>query len=263
MKDPSARDPYLIITSDTHLSSPDGRWAEATAHFRSFLTSLQADPPQIMFINGDIIDNVTLDKKKPVTGTLQNWKQDVCEYLSTKAAFKHIDFRGSLGPGHDFSSEISVEYAGERLCSPRGSFCWQGFQFVWLSGNVHSFSNDPPAREECFDADDLLWLDRELASKEDVVLLFHVPLRTDDTIGPGAWAGNRSITIPTEDGVYAVIDRHLGTIKKIFNGHIHDFIESEYKGIPVHICPFYNQGHYCKVSVLADELIVTGHAYAL
>lgn len=147
------------------------------------------------------------------------------------------------------------------MCSPRGSFNFNGFDFVWLSGKVHAFSNDPASREESFDIDDLIWLENELASKDNVVLMFHVPLTTEETITRGAWPGNRSITIPTEDKIYGIIDRHLDTIKMIFNGHIHGFIESEYKGIPLRIATFYNQGHYCKVSVHDEELNVTVHTH--
>ena len=258
MKTTNPEDPYLIVTSDTHVSSAEGRWSEATAHFRSFLDSLKANPPQIVFINGDIIDNFT---PRVVRGTLPHWEKDVHEYLSLKAKCEGIDFQGSLGNGHDFTDEISMEYAGGKLCHPRGSFCWQGFDFVWLSGKVSTFSNEPAARVESFDADDLLWLDNELASKEKVVLLFHVPLRTDDTVERGEWKNNSNLTTPREDKIYAVIDKHLGRIETIFNGHIHHFIESEYKGIPIYISPFYGKGHHCKISVHADELNVTVHTY--
>lgn len=257
-----SENPYLIITSDTHVSSSDGRWYEATAHFRSFLDSLKVNPPKIMFINGDIVDNVASDSNKnPVTETLLNWQKDVQEYLSAIETYKETEFHGSLGPGHDFSSDISMAYAGERVCSDKGSFCWQGFNFVWLSGKVASFSNDPELREESFDADDLVWLDNELSGKDNAVLLFHVPLRTDATFERGAWSGHRNITIPTEDAIYSIIDRHLDRIEMIFNGHIHGFIESEYKGIPIKIATFYNQGHHCKVYVRNEELNVTVDTY--
>ena len=215
-----------------------------------------------MFINGDIVDNVVLNSDKtPVTGTLSNWQKDVREYISAREILDDIPFHGSLGPGHDFSNEISMERAGKCLCSPRGSFSFNGFDFVWLSGKVHAFSNEPASREESFARDDLLWLENELAGKDHVVLMFHVPLTTEETIRHGAWPGNRSITIPTEDKIYAVIDRHLDTIKMIFNGHIHGFIASDYKGIPLKIATFYNKGHYCKICVHDETLDVTVLTY--
>lgn len=260
-----SKEPYLVITSDTHVSCPDGRWAHATSHFKAFLSSLQTDPPEIFFVNGDIIDNIVLEKGKPVIGAMKHWENDVRAYCSAIEPYKDIEFRGSLGPSHDFGGDgdIRKSHAGEKLCRPRGTFTWQGFDFVWLSGQVHSFSNDPELREESFDADDLLWLDKELATKRRAILMFHVPLTTEETIKHGAWPGNRSTNIPKEDTIYSVIDRHLDSIKMIFNGHMHNLIESEYKGIPLKIAPFYNEGHYCKVSVHDEELRVSVHTYPL
>jgi len=225
------------------------------------LESLQADHPERLFINGDILDNLFLDNGDLVSGDINNWKKDLHAYTNVIADFPHIDFFGSLGPNHDFCGDISLAYAAEGLCSGRGSFSFGGFEFVWLSGKVHSFSNDPAYREESFDTEDLLWLEDELASKDRIVLMFHVPLTTEETIKHGAWPGDRSIIIPTEDRIYGVIDRHLDTIQMIFNGHIHGVIESDYKGIPLRIASFYNQGHYCRVSVHDKELNVTVHTY--
>lgn len=261
MTDTNTREPYLIIMSDTHVSSPDGRWSHVTARFHSFLEGLKADPPEVLFINGDIVDNVFLDDGKPVLGGLEHWEKDVHAYCSAIAPYKEIDFRGSLGPNHDFLGDISMAHAGERLCTSRGSFAWQGFNFVWLSGKMHSFSNDPELREESFETDDLVWLDHELDGKDNVVLMFHVPLTTEDTVKRGAWPDNRSIIIPTEDRIYDVIDRHLDSIKMIFNGHIHGLMESDYKGIPLKIAAFYDQGHYCRVTIQDRELNVTLHSH--
>ena len=255
--------PYMIVTSDTHVSCPDGRWPQATSHFKAFLSSLKTDPPEILFVNGDIVDNIVIEKGKPVVGTVQHWEKDVAAYRSAIEPYKEIDFRGSLGPSHDFGGDgdIPKALAGDKLCSPRGSFTWQGFDFVWISGKLHSFSNVPAKREESFDPDDLRWLDRELAGKKRVILLFHVPLRTVETAKHGRWAGNRNITIPPEDQIYDVIDRHLDKIELIFHGHIHHVIETEYKGIPIRMSPFYGQGHYSKVSVDGDALRVKLHTF--
>jgi hypothetical protein len=253
--------PYMIITSDTHVSCPEGRWPQATALFEDFLRSLEGSPPEVFFVNGDIVDNFMHEDGKPVTGTVEHWEKDVATYQSAIAPYEGIAFRGSLGPGHDTGGDITMAHAGERLCSPRGSFAWQGFDFVWISGKVHSFSNVPAEREESFDPDTLRWLDRHLAVKKKVVLLFHVPLRTADTAKHGAWPGNRNITIPPEDGIYDVIDRHLDSIEMIFHGHIHRVIEAEYKGIPIRSSPFYGQGHYSKVFVDSDTLRVELHAF--
>lgn len=257
----NTKEPYLIIMSDTHLSSQDGRWPETTAHFKSFLESMRADQPERVFINGDILDNIALENGNPTCRDIHNWKKDLHAYMSATADFQDIDFLGSLGPNHDFIGDITMAYAAERLCSARGSFSFGGFEFVWISCKFHSFSNDPVSREECFDIDDLVWLDNELDCKDKAILLFHVPLTTEDTINRGAWSDNRSIIIPKEDKIYDVIDRHLNSIKMIFNGHIHGLLESDYKGIPLKIATFYNQGHYCRVSVHDGELNVTVHTY--
>jgi len=47
----------------------------------------------------------------------------------------------------------------------------------------------------------------------------------------------------------------------IFNGHIHGLMESEYKGIPLKMATFYNQGYYCRVSVRDEELNVSVQRY--
>ena len=183
MTESNAAPPYMIVTSDTHVSCLDGRCPEATPHFKAFLRSLQANPPEVLSINGDIVDNMVIEDGNPVMGTRQHWEQDIAAYRAAIAPYKQIDFRGSLGPNHDFydDGDIPEALAGDKLCSQRGSFAWQGFDFVWLSSKVHAFSNEPSKREESFSPDDLLWLDRELAGKQRVVLLFHVPLRTAET----------------------------------------------------------------------------------
>lgn len=250
------------MLSDLHLSSPDGRWPDTTAHFRAFLDSLKHALPQIMFINGDILDNYVSENGNAIMGSLSNWEKDAQEYLSAIERLEDTSIHGSLGPGHDFTDDIPMCDAGEGLSiRPRGCFAWHGFHFVWISGKVHSFSNDPALREESFDADDLRWLDHELVGKDNVVLLFHVPLRTEATAERGKWPGNRNITIPPEDSIYSLIDKHLSRVKWIFNGHMHGVISSEYKGIPVQISTFYNQGHYCKASVHDGELNVSVHSH--
>lgn len=252
----------MIIMSDTHVSCPDGRWANATPHFRAFLRTLKSDPPEILFINGDIIDNIVIKDGKPFLGKFEHWQKDVRTYLKAIEPYGDITFRGSLGPGHDFyeATGLTKEQAAEHLCSHRGSFSWQGFNFVWISGNIHSFSNDPERREESFGEEDLIWLDQELTGLENIVLLFHVPVATTETVKHGAWPGNRSIVIPPEDAIYPVIDRHLERIRCIFNGHMHGHIESDYKGVPVHIATFYGLGHYYEVSVQNGSLnVVAGN----
>jgi len=263
MTESNAVPPYMIVMSDTHVSCPEGRWAKATPHFKAFLSSLQADPPEILFINGDIVDNMVIENGKPVMGTVQHWEQDVATYHAAIAPYKQIAFRGSLGPNHDFYEvgNIPEALAGEKLCPQRGSFAWQGFDFVWLSSKIHAFSNEPSKREESFTPDDLQWLDRELAGKQRVVLFFHVPLRTAETAKRGPWPGNRNITTPPEDKIYSLIDRHLDKIELIFHGHIHQAMETDYKGIPIRLTPFWGQGHYSKVSVDGDVLRVEQHTF--
>lgn len=241
-------EPYVIVTSDIHLSNPTGRWPTTTKRFENFLKSLKNAPPQILFVVGDVIDNV---RPSPTDGVMAGdgdyWSDEVNIYRSLQRLVPETQFRQTLGPGHDFIAPVSLELAEKELGPRNGSLQWGKYKFIWTT--IHDASFWPPGGRyvNSMAKVDYAWLTKELRSTQNAILLFHVPLRTEINFLYGKWPGGLNLTIDPRDRLYTIIDNHASRIRAIFNGHIHKFAQSEYQGIPLYLCPFFDQDCFCKV----------------
>ena len=103
---------------------------------------------------------------------------------------------------------------------------------------------------------DYNWLDKTLTNTTNIILVWHVPIRTPETQLSGQWHGDNNLSIPESDALYTILDRHKDKILGIFNGHIHQPVKSSYHGIPVYICPFIGSGCHCKLVQKKDAMVI-------
>jgi len=249
--------PCIIITSDLHLSLPEGRWPDKTKIFRDFLDSeVTEQKPEIIFIVGDVIDNVIINNKRVMAGFYKYpkyFERETALYKSIIKQYPQIQFMQSLGPGHDFIGKNTLEEAEKYIGKAKGSFKWQGIDFVWFTVKKSVFRDND---DNVLSPDDYTWLDEKLDHAEKAVLLFHIPLRTKATYEAGKWNNKRNLTIPPSDKLYGIIDRHANKILAVFNGHIHEQISSSYKGIPVYLCPLTKAMSYAVVTVNRNPVAI-------
>ena len=246
----------LIVTSDTHISVPAGRWPWTTEQYGSFLQSL--DNPEIVFLVGDFVDNVRNTEHGVTAGGLKHWKDEIDLYRRPQKALARSEtkFLHSLGPGHDWIGEVTIEeaekYAG---VSRRGIDRWGRITLIWFTVYPAVFSNSG-SNPSALRTEDYDWLDQQLENSDSAILLWHVPIRTSITSVDGVWPGESNLTIPTEDQLYPLIEKYSDRINLIFNGHIHKPSRSAYKGIPVYLCPFFRIGCYCELGQKNGQISV-------
>ncbi len=248
---------YLVITSDIHLSNPNGRWPFTTKRFEAFLSTLKKTPPQILFVVGDMVDNARYMPDRSVkAGDKDYWTGETELYHRLQRLLPETEFRQSLGPGHDFIGPVSLDLAAEKLDARNGSMSWNEHRLIWFTIPVASFWPSDGGYRNSLSEDQYTWLIEELQSTRKAILLFHVPLRTSVTLEHGKWADGSNLTIDPRDRLYEIIDKHSSHISAIFNGHIHKFIQTKYQSIPLYLCPFFDHDCYCKVYTNDGELHV-------
>ncbi|MBS1270722.1 MAG: 3',5'-cyclic adenosine monophosphate phosphodiesterase CpdA [Gammaproteobacteria bacterium] len=245
----------LIISSDLHVSSPDGRWPHTTAQYRSLIDSLDQSP-DIFFAVGDFVDNARRINGELSAGDKAYWRSEFAVYQSVNHKLDNAEFLHTYGPGHDFIGDVTLEYTEQYTGIPRrGVKSWGNVDLVWFTVYPGAFNNhggNPPALEQ----NDYKWLDETLSTAANAILLWHVPIRTPATKHHGQWPGDTNLTIPHTDEIYELIDKQKGKILAIFNGHIHKPIKSLYNDIPVYLCPAYGTGCYCELKQFSDTVTV-------
>ena len=135
-----------------------------------------------------------------------------------------------------------------------GKFVWQNTDFISMSFGSGSFLINSDSYSSKIDINTYDRLDRWLSKSEQAVLIFHIPLRTDETYKYGGWPNNRNLTLDPRDHLYDVIKKHHSKIIAIFNGHIHKAISTTYQDIPLFICPFFDKKTFCTLEI-KDRLI--------
>lgn len=239
--------PYIVITSDIHLASSKGRFFPKTnQNFDAFLSFLSAQPPELLFINGDIVDNaVKSNSGRTIGGGLENWIKEKSIYNDFKAKYPEIAFLQSLGVGHDFGGAVPLI---NNLASEKGVYDWRGYQLIWFTIKRGVFLNEVEEHNNVLSESEYEWLDKQLRSSAAPILIFHVPIRTYETKIAGVWGESRNLTLDKRDKIYELIDKYSYKIAAIFNGHIHNIINTSYKDIPVYLCPFIDNGGFCVIS---------------
>lgn len=247
--------PYIIITSDIHLASPEGRfYPENNQRFEVFLEFLSDNPPDLLFINGDIIDNAVKDENgRTVNGDIDNWVSEKLIYDRIKKKYPDLTFLESLGRGHDYGGKISIN---NDLASRRGVYNWQGYDLIWFTVNRASFLNGILDYNDSMSEEDYRWIEKQLEAARQPILISHIPIKTNKTSMAGDWPNNKNLTIDYRDQLYSVIDKYSHKIVAIFNGHIHEEITTSYKGIPVYLCPFIENGGFCAIEQQGDRVLV-------
>jgi UDP-2,3-diacylglucosamine pyrophosphatase LpxH len=232
--------PYVVVTSDTHISAPDGRYPNQTAKVERFFAALDslARPPDAVFITGDVIDNAVERDGHTVPGDAAHFQAEADLYSRLKQRHPRIAVMQALGPGHDFGGPIALRDAETAIGPKQGVWRWGNVDFIWLTIPRAAFPESAEEHEDVLAEADYRWLDERLQEAGRAVLLFHVPLRTAASYELGRWPGARSLTIDPRDRLYQAIKQHSAKIAAIFNGHIHHQLQTHWKGIPIYIAPF-------------------------
>jgi len=237
--------PYMLITSDIHLSSPDGRWPQTTRQFEAFLTKISKAPPELIFIVGDIVDNAT----ENYPGSLSNWKKEWEIYESIKEAHKDIEFKQSYGTGHDWLNDGMLEILDQKTGPRHGMFSWRDINFVWLSFGPGAYFPDAEEHHPDLGEKDILWLESILSGVDRTSLMFHVPLSTEKSRQLGTFSGGRLIVLDPRDPLYQVLGAYQEKIDFIFSGHIHETFRHEYHSVEMFSCPFKDARSFCIIEV--------------
>ena len=249
--------PYLVVTSDTHISVPEGRWPQTAGRFRQLLTELSPRPPERLFIIGDVIDNARYVADGGVRhGGVEQWQREVAVYRSLQSHLPKTIFGQTYGPGHDFIGPVKLSMMEQALGPRSGSFEWQGVHFIWLTVSHATFWHAASSPMAAMSDGDYEWLDAKLAQTSRAVLMFHVPVRTRDTFARGKRGQGGNKTIDPRDRLYQILHRHRDRLLALFHGHIHHPTQDDYQGIGVYICPFARAGCHCRVQIAGPALRV-------
>lgn len=254
-------EPYIIVTSDIHVSSAGGRWQHGNVLFTDFIKKNQGRDrkPDFIFIVGDIVDNSVVTPGGIVQGgSRDHWQHDVEKYRGLCKQLSGVSIIQTLGVGHDYNGYVTRDEAVKWLGPERGFLDWQGIRFIWYDINRAAFSiEEKDHTRNVLTDEELEWLEKTIrTAKNKVILLSHIPVRTSETSKAGVWSNNTNLTIPANDMLYKVIYDNHEKILAIFNGHIHKTISSRLGTIPVYICPLLPEGSYCKVTKLKNGSVV-------
>lgn len=243
--------PYVIVTSDLHISAPDGRLREQTKYVETFFAAVgEMQPrPEAVFVVGDVVDNAVERNGRIQYGDRQHFHDEASIFRRMVAKLAPIPVITALGPGHDFGGEISLTIAENQIGLRRGEWKWNQISFIWLTVPRDSFADSVSSYMQALDNEEYRWLEERLRDAEKAVLLFHVPLRTDATFQLGKWSGERNLTIDPRERIYQVIGKYSAKIAAIFCGHIHQSVQSDWNGIPIYIAPLIG-GYYATVQLL-------------
>jgi UDP-2,3-diacylglucosamine pyrophosphatase LpxH len=247
---PSPESPYVLFTSDIHLSNEVGRWPWTTDRFDSLLEQTADAPPQVLFVNGDLIDN--FDGQS--TGDWGYWQAEFDLYEDARNRYSGTQFQQAYGTGHDWLNDEQLEELESRFGAARGSFRWRGFNIIWLTINLGSFLHTDLEYEDVMEVEDYEWLRAQLAESRRNIVAFHVPILTKET--STLWAEGRNLAIDPRDSIYKILDANLNNISVIFNGHLHDAMISNYQGVPLYVCPFFDRGAFCTLEDYQGEALV-------
>lgn len=235
--------PYLLVTSDIHLSSEVGRWPDTTKRFTQFLEMLKTKPPEEIFITGDVVDNAT----EAYAGSIANWRTEWRIFEDIKKSFPQIRFRQSYGTGHDWLSDEMLSELEERYGPKHGLFSWRGLDFLWLSFGPGAFRPGSEDYGSDLNEEDYQWIEHQLEKSKRMSVMFHVPLLTSLSEKKATFSGGRLIALDPRDRLYSLLRKYGAKIDRIFSGHIHETFRHDFEGIPYFSCPFMDRQSFCTI----------------
>jgi len=256
-------EPYIIITSDIHVSSDEGRMQQGNGLFVDFIEKVKNSEykPEKIFIIGDIVDNAISVGKTVIAGSPEHWRKDVEKYLILRNELPSIPFVHALGAGHDYGAKNVTRDMAVAVFGPeRGFVDWREIRFIWFDVRRASFGMETEHVRDVLTVDELSWLAAAIqAAPNNVILLSHVPVRTPETLEAGVWFNKTNLTIPADDSLYRLLEEQQGKIAAIFNGHIHQALSARLGSIPVYLCPLVPDGTYCTVALAKDGTMKIAH----
>lgn len=256
-------EPYIIITSDIHVSSDAGRMEQGNGLFFDFIEKVKNSEykPEKIFIIGDIVDNAISAGKTVIPGSPEHWRQDVEHYFHLRGGLPDVPFVHALGVGHDYGARNVTRDMAVAVFGPESGFVdWRGIRFIWFDVRRGSFPTETEHVRDVLTIEELNWLKATVReAPNEVILLSHVPVRTPETLAAGAWFNKTNLTIPADDSLYGLLEEQQDKIAAIFNGHIHQALSARLGSIPVYLCPLVPDGTYCTVARAGDGSAAVVH----
>ena len=191
---------HLYLTSDIHLSSPKGRWPDKRERYRRFIDSIEEHPEVIIQVGG-FIDSAIQVESGVTRGGRKNWLEELEIYRSTHEKLKQsgVEILDSYGTGHDFWSEESLKEAESITgVKRRGAKKWERSTLIWITTRPGSFSPDGP-HDPVMEDEKYEWLNDTLENNRYSILLFHVPIKTSESIKHSEFGNGHDLTIPQSD----------------------------------------------------------------
>jgi hypothetical protein len=236
----------ILYTSDIHLSLSKGRWSNLTKKFLGFLESQGNLKEYTLFVNGDYIDCAYSENGIIKGGNQEYQTQETNLFISsTKNKFKNVLY--NFGTGHDFGN---IDIAEKLTQTKRiGSYQWGKVTIIWFTVFPAAFGNTKALKD-----DEYLLLNKYLNNTKNVLLMTHIPLRTETSYKLGKWSNGKNLTIPHSDRLYQILKEHKNSLLAIFQGHIHEEYKTSIFEIPVFCFPFIKDNSHCKILQSQNKL---------
>ncbi len=250
---------HFAVITDTHLhADPEHHNGEVLAETLAILEDFEV-PVSFVVITGDVLDELPSDDPADYQGgeeTALNRLQDILAgtSLPVHIVMGNHDYYltdGSLDNGltDDPSARELLYQQLLGMPAPFYAFEEQGVRFLALNSMQQDERVDwSPETCGSFGEDQLAWLEEQLTDGTPCFLFFHHPLALDTMVDTGLavlWPfevprdeGNYDKYEGTEydgwtDPIYDLLEQHADTVRAVFVGHGHWFLEDSWQGIPV------------------------------
>lgn len=217
----------IMVLSDTHISSSQDKPARLR-HLVGRVNAGEFPGVELVFITGDVVSNVYGDYTPENPDTSDNRLRRAMSILREL----NVPFYPAMG-NHDHKiasfRDSDAPWPQEEIhdmwrlwrqqtgFEPYYTISHKGWQFIVMNSMAGRHL------ERHFDDEHLNWLRAELKDGLPTLLFFHHPLRTDNFrlwCKPGQWT-----TREQEPKFYAILEDHQDSIKGIFVGHGHMFVQ--------------------------------------
>ncbi|MBN2800638.1 MAG: metallophosphoesterase [Deltaproteobacteria bacterium] len=227
--------------------------------FRAGLAKVAALGVDLVLLTGDLLDELPSDDpayyEEHTDTALHHLKAALAEaQVPVLATLGNHDFYladGSLGnhttPEFEARQDLLLEHLG--LPAPWYREDHGGVAFYMLSSMQADDRVDwEPGLTGSFGAEQLAWLEEQLADGVPAVLGFHHPLALDKLVSAGM-AKFSCMEVPRDEGhyekyegepydgwtdpIYDIIEAHSSQILAIFVGHSHWWAHDQWAGVPV------------------------------
>ncbi len=250
---------WFAVITDLHIKAdPEHHNREVLAETLAILGANEP-PLEFVLLSGDLVDDLPSDDP----AYYDEHDDTALHVLEAELDAASLPCHLVMG-NHDYYDEgggldnsLTADFEGREalfqqrlgMPAPWHSFDHAGVRFIGLNSmQPDERAGWTPGTCGSFGADQLAWLEEQLADGTPCFLYFHHPLATDAMVDAGLATfapfevpraeGNYDKYEGTEyegwtDPIYALLEAHADQVLAIFVGHGHWWVDDRYAGIPV------------------------------